>query len=178
MNYDMGNRLRKLRQEFNLSQKELANLIGMTVCGYQLWECGERDGKFVNPRLNHLVALSQVFGIPINDLIGVEVENVNPPYGGLYNSEGWWWYRLHRRGHLSQEKFGPFPSKGEALTSLKVHLNAISEREKDVHPGRGLHDGRPGPGQCGPEGSDMGKRLQRDEGFIPGGEKALPGNRP
>ena len=52
--------------------------------------------------------------------------------------------------------------------------DANAQHKNDVHPGRGDGDGRSGLGLSGPEDSDMGERLQRDEGFIPGGAKALP----
>lgn len=65
----------------------------------------------------------------------------------------------------------------ESIMRSMVVQDADAECEKNVHTRRRLHDGRPGSGFSGPSGSDMGERLQRDEGFIPGGAKTLPRSR-
>lgn len=72
--------------------------------------------------------------------------------------------------------------QGDSLSTLEsimrgmVH-HANAQHTEDIHPGSGDDNGGLGPRLSGPEDSDMGERLQRDEGFIPGGAETLPRHR-
>ena len=44
--FDFGQRLKQIRKERNLTQKQLAELIGSTERGVQHYESGDRDPAF------------------------------------------------------------------------------------------------------------------------------------
>jgi len=68
----LGRTLAELRQERGLTQEVVAQAAGISRNHYQLLEygLGKRDGrKPANPRLSTLVALSEVLGATVPDLI-------------------------------------------------------------------------------------------------------------
>ena len=62
----LGDKLRDLRNERNLSQAQLAKRIGVTSSTIALYETGERL-----PSLPRLIALSRSFGVTTDYLLGV-----------------------------------------------------------------------------------------------------------
>ena len=58
-------RLRDLREDKDLSQKELANIIGMSQTGYSKYETGENDIPTII-----LIKLSRFYGVSIDYLLG------------------------------------------------------------------------------------------------------------
>ena len=58
-------RLRDLREDNDLSQKELANIIGMSQTGYSKYETGENDIPTII-----LIKLSRFYGVSIDYLLG------------------------------------------------------------------------------------------------------------
>ncbi|APH45471.1 transcriptional regulator [Microbacterium sp. 1.5R] len=62
--------LRLARAQAGLSQEDVAYRAGLTRYTYQKYEKGEsRPGAPANPTLRTLLALSQVLGMPVADLI-------------------------------------------------------------------------------------------------------------
>lgn len=64
----LGERLKELRMERNMSQQELGNLLGITkvsVCGY---ENGTRS-----PSIDTLCEIARVFGVSTDYLLGMEI---------------------------------------------------------------------------------------------------------
>ena len=62
----LGERLKELRMERNMSQQELGNLLGITkvsVCGY---ENGTRS-----PSIDTLCEIARVFGVSTDYLLGM-----------------------------------------------------------------------------------------------------------
>lgn len=62
----LGSILRKLRNEQNLSQKQLAQRIGIDSSTIALYETGDR-----NPSLPVLIKLSRTLGVTTDYLLGV-----------------------------------------------------------------------------------------------------------
>ena len=60
-------RLRELREEFNLSQDKLAKAVGLTHTAIGLWEQGKRV-----PNLDAVILLAKYFGVTIDYLAGLE----------------------------------------------------------------------------------------------------------
>ena len=58
-------RLRDLREDNDLSQKELASIIGMSQTGYSKYETGENDIPTII-----LIKLSRFYGVSIDYLLG------------------------------------------------------------------------------------------------------------
>lgn len=62
---ELKTRLKSLRLEHNLTQKQLAELSGITERGYQNYEIGQRI-----PTLNALIALADFFNVSLDYLVG------------------------------------------------------------------------------------------------------------
>jgi len=59
--------LKELRIEKNLSRKELANLVFVSIRTISYWELGQRECNF-----EQLIKLSKVFGVTTDYLLGLE----------------------------------------------------------------------------------------------------------
>ena len=59
--------LKKLRQEKNLGQVELAKAIGVSKGVISLWENGLRE-----PNMYSLIILAKFFNISIDELVGLD----------------------------------------------------------------------------------------------------------
>lgn len=64
---EFGDRLRKLRKERKLTQKELANLIGVKNSVISFYEVGDRT-----PSLEVLVKLSKALRVSTDILLGID----------------------------------------------------------------------------------------------------------
>ncbi|UOF90845.1 helix-turn-helix domain-containing protein [Fodinisporobacter ferrooxydans] len=60
-----GARLRELRRNTGVSQKELANHIGVTERALRFYETGDRE-----PTIDQLIALAQYFQVSLDYLVG------------------------------------------------------------------------------------------------------------
>lgn len=69
----MRTNIRKLRLENNLTQKQLADKIGMGQSIVTHYETGRRM-----PTVSTLVKLSKIFNVSIDELINHEHSNYNP----------------------------------------------------------------------------------------------------
>lgn len=64
---DFGKRLKRLRKDHNLTQKQLANLIGVQNKVVSFYEVGDRF-----PSLEVLVKLAATFHVTTDFLLGIE----------------------------------------------------------------------------------------------------------
>ena len=62
---DFPTRLKKLRTDHHLTQKQVYEAIGMSSLGYQRYEYGERK-----PSFDMLIALADCFDVSIDYLVG------------------------------------------------------------------------------------------------------------
>lgn len=74
-----GQRLVSSRQKCNLSQKELAEQLGITPTRLNYWEKDKRE-----PAIEMIKAIAQILDVDTNYLIGYQAQNRNAP---LYSSE-------------------------------------------------------------------------------------------
>ena len=58
-------RLKELRLNKNLTQKQVYSAVGLSPLGYQRYEYGERE-----PAFKKLLALSDYFGVSLDYLVG------------------------------------------------------------------------------------------------------------
>lgn len=63
---DFGHRLKELRQNADMTQKELAQLVGVSKSVISYYELGERA-----PSPDILIRFSRIFGISTDDLLGM-----------------------------------------------------------------------------------------------------------
>ncbi|WP_235379426.1 helix-turn-helix domain-containing protein [Pseudoflavonifractor phocaeensis] len=60
-----GERLKKLRLEKKIPQKELAAYLGISIRGYQFYESEDNE-----PNIKMLIALADFYGVTIDYLVG------------------------------------------------------------------------------------------------------------
>lgn len=60
-----GERLKELRQERKVPQKELAEYLDISVRGYQFYESEDNE-----PNIKMLIALADFYGVTIDYLVG------------------------------------------------------------------------------------------------------------
>ena len=72
MKETMGQVIRRLRKEHNLTQEELAEQLNVSNQAVSKWECG--DGM---PDISQVVPLASVFGVTTDVLFGIEGTSAN-----------------------------------------------------------------------------------------------------
>ena len=60
-----GERLKLLRKEKKVQQKELADLLGISIRGYQFYESEDNE-----PNIKVLTVLADFYGVTIDYLVG------------------------------------------------------------------------------------------------------------
>jgi transcriptional regulator with XRE-family HTH domain len=74
---ELGNNLLRARETTGLSQERVAHAAGLASYTYQKFEKGEsKPGTPMNPRLTTLIALSQVLGVALEDLLPRDVPDL------------------------------------------------------------------------------------------------------
>ena len=63
----MGNRLKELREEIELSQKVLAARLNMSQTGYSKYETGEND---IPTKI--LIVLAKLYDVTVDYILGLE----------------------------------------------------------------------------------------------------------
>jgi transcriptional regulator with XRE-family HTH domain len=69
---DIGKRIRDLREERGLTQRELARRAGLTPSGVGFIEHGQTR----NPSAETVVAIARALGVPVEELLGEEMERL------------------------------------------------------------------------------------------------------
>lgn len=62
---DLGDRLKELRNEKNVIQKDIAAHFSISTLAYQRYEYGDRE-----PNLEKLIALADYFNVSLDYLVG------------------------------------------------------------------------------------------------------------
>jgi len=70
----IGQRLKKLREELNLSQGKMANLLGVSQSALSKWESGKREIP-----IGVLIKLKQKFNVNLNWLLSGQGDMFLPP---------------------------------------------------------------------------------------------------
>lgn len=60
-------RLKELRKDKNLTQKQIAKILNKSETGYASWEQGLSE-----PCINDLITISEYYGVTIDYLVGKE----------------------------------------------------------------------------------------------------------
>jgi len=105
-------RLRNLREKKGLSQREVAEILGITRAAYNKYECG------TSKPVRRLDSLSELFGVSADYILGKdatdfenEINNVNP------------------RTHAQLKKYLNLTENGKEI--VDITLDAVYEREKN-----------------------------------------------
>lgn len=77
-----GANLQRARLRLGLTQERVAHAAGLSTFTYQKLEKGESNpGTAANPRLQTLVSLSLVLGVPVADLLPIPTDELLPGDG-------------------------------------------------------------------------------------------------
>ena len=79
---DFGKILKKLRQNHNMTQEQLAKKIHMTKGAVSNYELGERT-----PPPDVLISIAKVFGVSVDYLLGMNDKKRTLDVSGLSNDE-------------------------------------------------------------------------------------------
>ncbi len=66
MIYNLCQRIGELREQFGITQSELAKRLGVTRSSVNAWELG-----FATPQLKHIVEMSKIFGTTVDGMLNV-----------------------------------------------------------------------------------------------------------
>lgn len=66
MIYNLCQRISELRNQFGITQSELAKRLGVTRSSVNAWELG-----FATPQLKHIVEMSKIFGTTVDGILNV-----------------------------------------------------------------------------------------------------------
>ncbi len=80
---DFANKLKRIRIERNITQKEVAKQLGISETGYAGYEQNYRE-----PDFETLKKLCQYFEITSDYLLGLENEDGTKTYNNTYNNYG------------------------------------------------------------------------------------------
>ena len=76
------NILRKLRKERHITQTQLAEMLDLSQSTIASWENGSR-----RPDLDYLPTLASIYGVSVDDLLGLEEQEKEAPSQGLLDEK-------------------------------------------------------------------------------------------
>ncbi len=128
MNLAIGEKIRKLRRDKNLTQEEVAQHLGVSFQSVSKWERG--DGY---PDITLLPALSRYFGVSTDELLGVNEWEERQRYEEINRA----WEENRRAGlHaenvvLIKEALKYFPNDALLLVQLAASLQRMEGTEEE-----------------------------------------------
>ena len=130
MNLLIGENIKRMRRERDLTQEEVANHLGISFQSVSKWERG--DGY---PDITILPALANYFGVTIDDLMGMDKTAKKEKYDEVNRI----WNENNKRGlhienvELMRKSLKFFPNDALLLVQLSTSLEKIdgTEEEKD-----------------------------------------------
>ena len=128
MNLLIGENIKRIRRECNLTQEEVATHLGISFQSISKWERG--DGY---PDITMLPVLSNYFGISVDDLLGVsEIEK-----NDVYNKINVDWSNNNKNGlhsenvTLMKQALKTFPNDALLLVQLSTSLEKLDGTEDE-----------------------------------------------
>lgn len=102
MGYLFGNNLRKLREEKNLSQKDIAEHFKVTNTAVHSWETGRTE-----PSIDKIVELAKFFNVSVDHLLGFDISKIDKfeKMKVLFKEAGMWDYDNDDLSHEAYERF-------------------------------------------------------------------------
>ncbi len=75
MEYVIGKKIKELRKELGLTQKQLASMLNKSETGFASWEQG-----LAEPSVNDIRLLCAIFDVSADYLLGLEDESEKPKF--------------------------------------------------------------------------------------------------
>ena len=124
----IGEKIRRLRRERDLTQEEVAAHLGVSFQSVSKWERG--DGY---PDITMLPALANYFGVSVDDLLGMSEIEKSKAYGSINET----WSRnnktgLHRENvALMRRSLKTFPNDALLLVQLSTSLEKLDGTDEE-----------------------------------------------
>ena len=128
MNIAIGEKIRKLRRDRNLTQEEVASHLGISFQSVSKWERG--DGY---PDITLLPALANYFGVTVDELLGMNELSAREWYEEVNAT----WEVNRRAGRhernvaLMKEALRTFPNDALLLVQLSASLQRLAGTEEE-----------------------------------------------
>ena len=128
MNLRIGENIRRLRRERNLTQEEVAAHLGISFQSVSKWE--RCDGY---PDITMLPALAHYFGVSVDVLIGMD----QMAKAEKYDEVNRLWKENNRRGRhqenvvLMRDSLRTFPNDGLLLVQLSTSLEKLDGTKEE-----------------------------------------------
>ena len=118
-------KLSKLRQDYNLSQKQLAEQIGVSQASINYWEKGQRT-----PSIDAAQKLANFFKIPISELLEPTTAKLFDDMNSLFSDTGTLEFNI--KENTMNELFHCLNDRGQDKAIEQVELlTKIPEYRKD-----------------------------------------------
>lgn len=70
MKVHIGENIRSMRKQYNMTQEQLADTLGVSIAAVSKWERG-----FTTPDLSYIVEMAALFGVSMDALVGFQMQN-------------------------------------------------------------------------------------------------------
>ncbi len=122
----IGTNIKKLRRERDMTQEELAELLGITANAVSQWEC-ERTA----PDITQLPALANIFRVSADVILGIDLSANDARIEKIYNEvrELWCTARREEAKKLCREALKEFPDAYLIMEELAFNLSDSDKLE-------------------------------------------------
>ncbi len=123
----IGTTIKKLRRERDMTQEQLAELLGITANAVSQWECDRTA-----PDIAQLPALANIFRVSADVLLGIDVSSKDARIEEIYNEvrELWCTARRDEAEKLCREGLAEFPDAYLLMEELAWNLSYSNERKE------------------------------------------------
>ena len=121
----IGLTIKKLRREHDMTQEQLAELLGITANAVSQWECDRTA-----PDISQLPMLSNIFRVSADVLLGIDVGTMDAQIEEIYNQVRELFCTGHRQQgiDLCREGLKKFPDAHLLMEELAFNLSYSKDR--------------------------------------------------
>ncbi len=123
----IGTTIKKLRRERDMTQEQLADLLGITANAISQWECDRTA-----PDISQLPMLSSIFRVSADEILGIDVSSRDAKIKEIYTEvrELWCKDRRDEAEKLCRDGLRRFPDAYNLMEELAINLSYSDEKEK------------------------------------------------
>lgn len=123
----IGSTIKKLRRERDMTQEQLAELLGITANAVSQWECDR-----TTPDISQLPLLANIFRVSADVLLGIDVNAKDAKIDEIYKEirELWCTGQRTEAENLCREGLAQFPDSCILMEELAFYLSCSNSRAK------------------------------------------------
>ncbi len=123
----IGSTIKKLRRERDMTQEQLAELLGITANAVSQWECDRTA-----PDISQLPALANIFRVSADTLLGIDISTKDARIEEIYKEvrELWCTARREEAEKLCREGLAEFPDAYLLMEELAWNLSYSDDRNR------------------------------------------------